>query len=513
MQIDLQRLGTDVFGRHVGVDARVDPDRTDGDPPLAAQFRHRLGEKLDVELEAERGDVAGLLVAEEVAGAADLEVTHRDCETGTELGVVRERRESRTRIRRELRHVGIEEIRVRRDIRAPDAAADLVQLRQAERVGAFDDERVRLRDVQTGLDDRRRHEHIAIAAKERVHLLLQVALAHLAVCDDEAEVRRELLELLRDLVNRLDAVVQIEGLSPSLGLAFERKLDELLVVFGDGRANRTTPLWRGLDDGDVPQPGERHVQRARDRSRAEREHVDLEPKAAQQFLLCDAEALLLIEDHEAQLIRDHVATEDPMRPDEHVDLAHREVREDPLDLGGSAKARHHLDVERKVTEALPERVPVLLGEDRRRGEEEHLLAVDGDGERRADRDLRLAEADVSADEAVHRPRRLEVLLHGLDRRLLILGLPVRKFGLEPFEPLVSQVERHSGGVLPLRVEREQLACKLADAFARAGLEVVPRLATELRQSGRRRVGADVARHLADLLVRNVEPVVSSKRKQ
>jgi hypothetical protein len=53
---------------------------------------------------------------------------------------------------------------------------------------------------------------------------------------------------------------------------------------------------------------------------------------------------------------------------------------------------------------------VLLGEDRRRDEHERLLAVDGDRERRAHRDLGLAEADVAADEPVHRARRLEVLL-------------------------------------------------------------------------------------------------------
>ena len=55
--------------------------------------RHRLVEHREVQLEAQRGDVARLLVAEQVAGAADLEVAHRDLEAGAELGVVGERRE------------------------------------------------------------------------------------------------------------------------------------------------------------------------------------------------------------------------------------------------------------------------------------------------------------------------------------------------------------------------------------------------------------------------------------
>ena len=77
---------------HVRVDARVHADRPRGEAPLARELGDDLVQHLDVELEAERGDVAGLLGAEQVAGAADLEVAHRDREPGAELGVVGERR-------------------------------------------------------------------------------------------------------------------------------------------------------------------------------------------------------------------------------------------------------------------------------------------------------------------------------------------------------------------------------------------------------------------------------------
>ena len=153
---------------------------------------------------------------------------------------------------------------------------------------------------------------------------------------------------------------------------------------------------------------------------------------------------------------------------------------------------------------------MLLGEDRRRREHQRLLAVDRDRERGADRDLGLAEADVAADEAVHRARRLEILLDGLDRALLVRRLAVRELRLEPLEPVVAKVVRDARRLLPLRVEREQLAGELADGRAGAVLEVLPRLAAELRQRGRLRVGADVARDLADLLVRDVEAVVAAE---
>src|SRR5207245_2913376 len=64
--------------------------------------------------------------------------------------------------------------------------------------------------------------------------------------------------------------------------------------------------------------------------------------------------------------------------------------------------------------------------------------------------------------------------------------------------------------LPLGVERDQLAGELARGLARAGLDQLPGLAAELGQRRRPGVGADVARDLADLLVRNVEPVVAAE---
>ena len=81
VQVDLERLGGDVARP-----ARTRRPARRPAPAAAAsrrwpgQLGDRLVQHLDVELEAERGDVAGLLGAEQVAGAADLEVAHRDRE-------------------------------------------------------------------------------------------------------------------------------------------------------------------------------------------------------------------------------------------------------------------------------------------------------------------------------------------------------------------------------------------------------------------------------------------------
>ena len=83
------------------------------------------------------------------------------------------------------------------------------------------------------------------------------------------------------------------------------------------------------------------------------------------LLVLDAEALLLVDDDQAELMRVHVGREQAMRTDEHVDftLGKRGQRA-PL-LRGRAETRKHFDLHTKGREALEERLVMLLGENRR----------------------------------------------------------------------------------------------------------------------------------------------------
>ncbi len=207
----------------------------------------------------------GLLVAEQVAGAADLQVAHRDLEARAELGVVRQRRQPLGRLGRERRRRVIQQVGVGALAAAPHAPADLVELGQAERVGVLDDQRVRLRDVDARLDDRRAHQHVGAAAQVVHHHRLELPLAHLPVGDREAHARAQRAQPLGRLLDRLDAVVQEERLPIALVLAQDRALDELLLVLADVCLHRPAALRRRLDHRDVAQPRQRHLQRARDR--------------------------------------------------------------------------------------------------------------------------------------------------------------------------------------------------------------------------------------------------------
>ena len=182
-----------------------------GDQPLssdlaaALELGDRLFQHLLVELEADFLDVAGLLLAEQVAGAANVEVVAGELEAGAErverlqhlqppLGRVGQLAVGRQREQRIGAHLG-----------APDAAAQLVELRQAEHVGAVHDQRVGGRNVEAGFDDGRRQQHVVLAVVEGVHDVVEFARRHLAVGDRDLQFRHDSLQELLDLGEVADA--------------------------------------------------------------------------------------------------------------------------------------------------------------------------------------------------------------------------------------------------------------------------------------------------------------------
>ena len=97
--------------------------------------------------------------------------------------------------------------------------------------------------------------------------------------------------------------------------------------------------------------------------------------------------------------------------------------------------------DRELAHPLGERVEVLLGQQRRRHQHGHLLAVLHRLERRAHRDLGLAVADVAADQPVHRDGLLHVVLDLLDRGELVGRLGVREGVLQLALPRGVRAER------------------------------------------------------------------------
>src|SRR6202012_4361566 len=107
----------------------------------------------------------------------------------------------------------------------------------------------------------------------------------------------------------------------TLQLAADGGADLPLVVGSDERQHRMPLLRRGEDGGHLPDPGHAHLQRPRDRRGRHRQHVDLGPQPLQVLLVLDPEALLLVDDDQAQLGEPDLRRQQLVGADDHVDLA------------------------------------------------------------------------------------------------------------------------------------------------------------------------------------------------
>ena len=133
-------------------------------------------------------------------------------------------------------------------VAAAHAPAQLVQLRQAELVGAAHDDGVGRGHVDAGLDDGRAQQDVEALGHKVAHHAFQLALGHLAVGHGDAGLGQDLFELLAAVLDGLHLVVQEVDLPAALEFAQHRLADHARALVAHKGLDRQAPLRRGGDD-------------------------------------------------------------------------------------------------------------------------------------------------------------------------------------------------------------------------------------------------------------------------
>ena len=95
----------------------------------------------------------------------------------------------------------IEEVAPGTTTASPNAAAQLIELRQAELIGAVNNDRIGIRNVEARFNDGGAGKNVHLAAHELAHHALELAVLHLAVPYDDARIRQESAQLLGGRLN------------------------------------------------------------------------------------------------------------------------------------------------------------------------------------------------------------------------------------------------------------------------------------------------------------------------
>ena len=110
------------------------------------------------------------------------------------------------------------------------APAQLIQITEAEPVGAVDDNGVGVRDIDAALDDGGGEQHIGFAVDEGGHHLLQFISFHLAVTHHDARLGHDALQFFLQRINGAHAVVQEKHLTAPVQFALNGAADQFFIV-------------------------------------------------------------------------------------------------------------------------------------------------------------------------------------------------------------------------------------------------------------------------------------------
>ena len=266
-------------------------------------------------------DLAALVGAEEVAGAADFEVAHGNAEARAEFVGLEDGVDALAGGIGDFVVIREQQVGVGAVVAAPDTAAQLVELGEAETVGAVDDDGVDVGHVEAGLDDGGADQDVGLPVREGDHHVFQLGLGHLAVADGEAGLRHQLLEFFGDVLDGADAVVEEEDLSIAFQLAQDGLAHQVGTVLGHEGLDGQTLFGRRVDDAHVADAGQGHVQGTGDGRGGEGEDVNLGAHLLEAFLVGDAEAVFLVHDDQAEVIETDVLLENAVGADDDIDRA------------------------------------------------------------------------------------------------------------------------------------------------------------------------------------------------
>ena len=132
---------------------------------------------------------------------------------------------------------------------------------------------------------------------------------------------KQIRQLERQTIDRLDSVMEKKYLSAPLQLTQNRIANDLFVIARHVSLDRQPIRRRGFDDAQVPNADQRHMQGARDRRRRQTDHVDELAELFQSLLMDDTEAMLFVDDHQAQIFKLDILLEQPVGSDQDVDAA------------------------------------------------------------------------------------------------------------------------------------------------------------------------------------------------
>ncbi len=197
--------------------------------------------------------------------------------------------------------------------------------------------------------------------------------------------------------------------------------------------------------------------------------------------MADAEALLLVDDEQPQILKLDALLQQLVGADDQVHVAGGNIPQGLLLHFGGAEPAEDVDVYGEAPEPAYGGLVMLLGQHRGGHQNGCLLAVHNGLHHRPESNLRLAEAHVTAEQPVHRGGGLHIPLHLGNAAQLVVGFRVGEVVLKLLLP--GGISGEGVARLPLSggVKLDQLSRHVLGGLSRLGLGLLPGVGTDFVQ--------------------------------
>ena len=246
---------------------------------------------------------SALFGAQEVAGTPDFKVAKGYFESGSQVAKLFKGLQAFARFLRKSAKGRRDEVAKGLAVAPPNPSAHLVQVAQAKHVRVEYDNGIGIGHVKPVLDDGGAHQYVEPRLHKADDQLLHFVPVHLAVARGNARIGNQALQHSGHLAEVLNAVVDDKDLAASANFIGDGVSQAFFVEAHQVGINGLAVGGRSRHYAEVPRRHERKLQGARNRSRRQRQGVDVGLQCFELVFGVNPKLLLLVDDHEAQVLK------------------------------------------------------------------------------------------------------------------------------------------------------------------------------------------------------------------
>ena len=355
-----------------------------------------------IHLKSKVGDKSALLRAQEISCSTNVKVFHRYFESITKIRKFFKCLQSFSSLGSKARKRAGQQIAKSFFIATSHSTSHLMEVTESKHIGAVDDDGVGIWYVESRLYYISGDEDIVFMVDEVHHDFFKFFAVHLSMSSCYSSIWDEFHDQIGDAVDFSHSIVNKENLSTSSQLVRNGISDNFLTECLDFCRDWLPIGWRSGDHRKVACAHERKVKCSRNRRGGESQDIYIDTKIFELVFYFHSKFLLLVDDQQAKILEYDIFVHDFMRTDQDVYFPSLDLSDDFLDFFGGAKSVDVFYFDREIFQSLGECMKMLHGQNRRRHEDSHLLAVVDSFECCSNRYFCLPKTHISADQSVHR---------------------------------------------------------------------------------------------------------------